>query len=50
LNLGNALLKQGKLEEAIARYKRAIKLRPNFGDALQNLQVAQSLKEKREKN
>ena len=49
-HLGNSLFKQGKLEEAIASYNKAIKLRPNFRDALHNLQVAQSLKEKREKN
>ncbi|MHC4707953.1 MAG: sulfatase-like hydrolase/transferase [Planctomycetota bacterium] len=49
-NLGNSLFKQGKLEEAIASYNKAIKLRPNFREALENLQAAQTLKEKREKN
>ena len=50
LNLGNTFFKQGKLDEAIACYNKAIKLRPNYRDALQNLKVAKSLKEKREKN
>jgi arylsulfatase A-like enzyme len=50
LNIGNALLKQGKVEEAITHYNRAIKLRPNYRDAIQNLKVAQSLRENREKN
>src|ERR1700733_6475464 len=32
-NLGNALKGQGKLDEAIAAYRRALALKPDFADA-----------------
>ena len=40
LVLGNALLAQGKLEEAIVCYQRGIQLRPDFYEAYYNLGVA----------
>ena len=39
-NLGNALSEQGKLDEAIACYRRAIELDPKFALAHNNLGVA----------
>ena len=36
-NLGNALMGQGKLDEAIAAYRRAIGIKPDFADAHSNL-------------
>ena len=36
-NLGNALVAEGKIEEAISHYKMAIKLNPDFADAYNNL-------------
>jgi len=36
-NLGNALVDQGKLDEAVAAFRRAIALRPNFAEAHSNL-------------
>ncbi|NJL66207.1 MAG: tetratricopeptide repeat protein [Microcoleus sp. SM1_3_4] len=35
--LGNTLLELGELEKAIACYRRAIQLQPNYGDACHNL-------------
>ncbi|WP_449419471.1 tetratricopeptide repeat protein [Phormidium nigroviride] len=37
LNLGNSLLQQQKLQEAVNCYSRAIKLNPNLAQAYQNL-------------
>ncbi|MDE5085054.1 MAG: tetratricopeptide repeat protein, partial [Trichodesmium sp. St18_bin1] len=34
---GNQLLRQGKLEEAIASYEKAIELNPQFASSYQNL-------------
>ncbi len=39
-NYGNVLMAAGRTEEAIARYARAVELRPTFGPALANLGVA----------
>ena len=36
-NLGNVLLKQGRLDEATARYEHALTLRPDYSDAHYNL-------------
>ena len=36
-NLGNAYYEQGKLNEAIAEYKKAIEIDPDFADAYYNL-------------
>lgn len=35
-NLGNALLDQGRLDEAIARYQMALQINPNAADVLNN--------------
>ena len=40
LNLGNALIEQGKLAEAIDCYERAVQLNPEFYEAHYNLGVA----------
>jgi len=40
LNLGNVLLKQGKTEETIDHYKKAVEINPEFVDARFNLGVA----------
>ncbi|MBW4661506.1 MAG: tetratricopeptide repeat protein [Drouetiella hepatica Uher 2000/2452] len=45
LVLGNTLLAQGKLEEAIVCYRRGIQLRPDFYEAYYNLGVALSQQE-----
>jgi spermidine synthase len=39
-NLGTALLAEGKHEEAISHYKRAIKLKPDYAEAYSNLGAA----------
>ena len=39
-NLGNTLIGQGKVSEAIQAYESAISLRPNFSDAYNNLGVS----------
>ena len=39
-NLGIALGSQGKLDEAIAEFQTALKLRPGFSDAQKNLAMA----------
>ena len=37
LNLGNVLKEEGEVEEAIASYRKAIELKPDFADAHKNL-------------
>ncbi len=39
-NRGNCLVMQGKYEEAVERYDRALQLRPDFDDAENNRQIA----------
>ena len=39
-NLGNALKEQGKLDEAVACYRRALELKPDFAEAHNNLGIA----------
>ena len=39
-NLGNALRDQGKLDEAIAAYRQAIRIKPDYAEAYSNLGVA----------
>ena len=39
-NLGNALKEQGKLEEAVACYRRALELKPSFAEGHSNLGMA----------
>jgi protein O-GlcNAc transferase len=36
-NLGNALNDQGKLDEAVACYRRALELKPDYAEAHNNL-------------
>ena len=40
LNLGKALTRQGKLDEAIARYSEALRIDPNYAQAHSNLSIA----------
>ena len=42
LNLGNALGRSGRLEEAAASYRRALSIQPNFAEAYNNLGEVQS--------
>lgn len=44
-NLGNALALKGDLDKAIEAYKNALKQKPNFKEAQQNLEYLQDLKE-----
>ena len=39
-NQGNALVMQGKYDEAVARYQRALELRPDWQPALVNRDIA----------
>ena len=39
-NLGNALAFQGMLDEAVACYRRALKIKPDYADAHNNLGTA----------
>ena len=39
-NLGNSLKEQGKLDEAVACYRRALELKPNYAEAHNNLGAA----------
>lgn len=43
-NLGNALAQQGRYDDAIAAYDRALKLRPGMADALANRKVVEDAK------
>jgi Flp pilus assembly protein TadD len=45
-NLGEALAKQEKTDEAINHYLKALQIKPNFAEAYQNLGVALGLKGK----
>ena len=47
-NLGNALLEEGKIEEAIVHYNKALKLAPNYPEA--NIRLANALSKKGEIN
>ena len=47
-NLGNALLGEGKIEEAILRYNEALKLAPDYPEA--NIRLANALSQKGEIN
>jgi Flp pilus assembly protein TadD len=40
-NLGVALARQGRLEEAIARFGEALRLKPDYEEARTNLEFAQ---------
>ncbi len=44
-NQGNALLKSGKGDEAIASYKRALEANPNDPDILKNLYIAKMMQQ-----
>ena len=48
-NLGVLLLEQGKLDEAIACYRRALMVQPDFGPARTNLGLAQQWKRERKR-
>ncbi|NRQ16945.1 vWA domain-containing protein [Ensifer sesbaniae] len=48
-NQGNALMHLGKAEEAIAAYKQALKRRPDWPDAKQNLAAAENFKVAKDK-
>lgn len=41
-NHGNALVMQGQYESAIVRYSRALELRPDWNDAIVNLEIAEA--------
>ena len=53
-NLGNSLVKEGKLDDAIAAYKNALRINPNDNETRHNLafskQQKQEQEEKEEKN
>jgi Ca-activated chloride channel family protein len=49
-NLGNSLLNEGKLEEAIDAYKNSLKAKPDDRDAKYNLSYAQHLKKKQQQS
>ena len=44
-NHGNALVMQGKYDEAVVRYNRALELKPGWEDAVHNRKIAQSRSE-----
>ena len=45
-NQGNALAKQGRYDEAIAAYDRALKLRPKMEDAIENRKVVDAARKR----
>jgi tetratricopeptide (TPR) repeat protein len=48
--LGEIYQKEGKIDEAIAEYKRALELSPDLKEALTSLEDAYQLKEKKAKS
>ncbi|RTR36813.1 VWA domain-containing protein [Shewanella canadensis] len=49
-NQGNSLMQQGKYDEAIKRYERALKKNPELKDAHENLELAKKLEEQKQKS
>ncbi len=49
-NLGNALAKGGKIEEAIKKYEEVLKLNPNHEDAKFNLEYLKKQQEQQQQN
>ena len=48
-NLGNSLVKEGKLDEAIAAYKSALRINPNDNETRHNLALSKQQKQQQEK-
>ena len=48
-NLGNSLVKEGKLDNAIAAYKSALRINPNDNDTRHNLALSKQQKQEQEK-
>ena len=47
-NLGNSLVKEGKLDDAIAAYKSALRIHPNDNETRHNLALSKQLKQEQE--
>jgi tetratricopeptide (TPR) repeat protein len=47
-NLGNSLVKEGKLDDAIAAYKNALRINPNDNETRHNLALSKQLKQEQE--
>ena len=43
-NFGSFLARRGQLDKAIEQFREAIRLRPNFPEAQQNLEIAMKLR------